>query len=120
MPHARGWYDPRCHHDPRGHDGRYTELHPALEYYPVTGLNGRMLYLFKLPGGSLRNESEAEAIAAKARANLKGGDYAPEIIIMEGEPMEDPKLFGAYQCVSYIRSILPTLAHDIWHSAILD
>ena len=84
------------------------------------GLNGRTVYIFKLPPRSPQNGWDAEEIAAKARSSLTGGDYVPDIIIMEGEPSDDPKLFGSCPSVSYIRSILPTLEQDIWRPAVLD
>ncbi len=78
------------------------------------------MYIFKLTSGTLQDGREAEKIAEKARANLRGGDYAPDIVVMEGEPTENPNLFGSYLSIAYIRSILPTLEADIWHSAVLD
>ena len=56
----------------------------------------------------------------KAKSSLRAGDYAPEIVVMEGEPGEDPNLFGSYSSVSYIRSVLPTLQTSSWHPAVLD
>ena len=91
-----------------------------VQYYPIEGLNGRMVYIFKLASGSLQNNLEPEEIAERARSNLKAGDYVPDIVIMEGEPSDNPKLFGPSPSVSYIRSVLLTLAKDIWHPAVLD
>jgi hypothetical protein len=91
-----------------------------VKYYPLVGLNGRMVYIFKLASGSLQNGWKAEDIAEKARSNLKAGDYSPDIVVMEGEPGDNPKLFGSTSCVSYIRSILQTLPQGIWHPAVLD
>ena len=95
-------------------------MHLDLKYYPVMCLNGRTVYIFKLAPRSPQNGWDAEEIAAKARSSLRGGDYVPDIIIMEGEPSDDPKLFGSGASVSYIRSILPTLGKDIWRPAVLD
>ena len=78
------------------------------------------MYIFKLAPRCPKNGWDAEEIAGKARSSLKGGDYVPDIIIMEGEPGDDPKLFGSGASVSYIRSILPTLGKDIWRPAVLD
>jgi len=91
-----------------------------LQYYSLVAANGRMVYIFKLSSGALQTAREAEEIAEKARSNLKGGDYVPDIVIMEGEPSSNPKLFGSDPSVSYIRSILPGLPKDVWHPAILD
>ena len=91
-----------------------------LKYYSVTGLNGRMVYVFKLASGSLQSWGEANEIAAKAQSCLRAGDYVPDIVVMEGEPSQNPNLFGSYASISYIRSILPTLDADIWHPAMLD
>lgn len=79
-----------------------------------------MVYVFKLASGSLQDDREAEEIAAKAKSSLRAGDYAPDIVVMEGEPGQNPNLFGSYVSISYIRSILPTLDADIWHPAVLD
>ena len=75
-----------------------------LKYYSVTGLNGRMVYVFKLASGSLQSW-----IAAKAQSCLRAGDYVPDIVVMEGEPDENPNLFGSPRSIPYIRSILTTL-----------
>jgi hypothetical protein len=91
-----------------------------LKYHSVSDLKGRMLYVFKLPWGSIQHHREAEEIARKAKSILRAGDYAPEIVVMEGEPTGNPKLFGSYDCTDYIRSILPSLNADIWHPAVLD
>ena len=93
---------------------------PDLRYCPVTGPNGRMVYIFKLSAGSLQSGGEAEEIAAKAKSSLRAGDYVPEIVVMEGEPSEDPNLFGSHSCISYIRSILRALDKSNWHGAVLD
>jgi hypothetical protein len=92
----------------------------GVVYYPVVGLKDKMVYVFKLPAGSLRSELEAEEIATKAKSSLRGGDYVPEIVVMEGEPTQNPNLFGSYASVTYIRSILPTLKMDLWHQAELN
>jgi hypothetical protein len=91
-----------------------------LQYYSLVAVNGRMVYIFKLSSGTLQTAREADEIAEKARSNLRGGDYVPDVVIMEGEPNSNPKLFGTDPSVSYIRSVLPRLPKDAWHSAILD
>jgi hypothetical protein len=91
-----------------------------LKYYPVSGLNGRMVYIFKLASGSLRHSGEAAEIAARAKSSLRAGDYAPDIVVMEGEPTENPNLFGCYSAIAYVRSLLATLDTDIWHPAVID
>ena len=79
-----------------------------------------MVYIFKLSSGTLEDDRKAEEIAAKAKSTLRGGDYEPEIVVMEGEPANNPKLFGTYSSVSYMRSILPSLENNIWHPAALE
>ena len=91
-----------------------------LHYYPVEATNGRIIFIFKLAAGYLRNAKQADDIATKAESTLKAGDYRPDIVIMEGEPGANPKLFGSHSCVTYIRSILPSLAGPVWRPAILD
>ena len=91
-----------------------------IKYYSVVGLNGRMLYIFKLPSGDLQTAQEAEDIAEKVKSNLQGGDYVPDVVVMEGEPGGNPRLFGPRPSVSYIRSILPSIPKNVWHPAILD
>ena len=93
---------------------------PNLTYYPVVGVDGKIVYIFKLPRGSLQGRWEAEEIAAKARSVLKAGDYVPQIVVIEGEPSGEPMFFGSHACVSYIRSILPTLANHAWPPFVLD
>jgi hypothetical protein len=91
-----------------------------LKYYSVTGLNGRMVYVFKLASGSLQSWGEANEIAAKAQSCLRAGDYVPDIVVMEGEPNQNPNLFGSSRSIPYIRSILKTLVMASWHPAALD
>jgi hypothetical protein len=90
-----------------------------LKYRPIFDLNGRQLYLFKVARGILQPE-EAIEIANKAEGCLRGGDYVPDIILMEGEPNDDPNLYGPAELVSYIRSILSTFEDCAWHVAVLD
>ena len=91
-----------------------------LKYCPIPGLNGKMVYIFKLALGTLQDGREAEEIAEKAKSTFSAGDYAPDIVVMEGEPTDNPNLFGSYSSIAYIRSILPTLKADVWHRAVLD
>jgi hypothetical protein len=91
-----------------------------IKYYSVVGLSGRILYIFKVPSGDLQTVQQAEYIAEKAKSALKGGDYVPDVVVMEGEPNGNPKLFGSRPSVSYIRSILPSMPNNVWHPAILD
>jgi hypothetical protein len=91
-----------------------------LKYSPILSLNGKTVYIFKLASGSLQDDTEAEEIAARAKSSLRAGDYAPDIVVMEGEPAENPNLFGSYSSIAYIRSILPTLGSNVWHPAVLE
>jgi hypothetical protein len=91
-----------------------------LHYCPVMRLNGKPVYIFKFLQDDGRTRSQVEEIATKAQSTLRGGDYSPDIVIMVGEPGDQPKLFGSLPSVSYIRSILPTLGDSSWAPAVLD
>ena len=43
-----------------------------------------------------------------------------ESVVMEGEPTENPNLFGSYSSIANVRSIFPSLEADIWNPAVLD
>jgi hypothetical protein len=58
-----------------------------VQYYPVQGLNGRMVCISEVASGSLQNKLEPEELEEKARSNLKAG---PDIIIMEGSRATPP------------------------------
>ena len=91
-----------------------------LKYFPILDLTGRQVYVFKVPRGSLRGKWEAVEIVIRAEASLRGGDYVPGIIVMEGEPNDDPHLFGPQKLVSYVQSVLPTFHECDWHRAVID
>jgi hypothetical protein len=93
---------------------------PDVAYHPVIGLNGRFVYILKLSLGSFQGPQGAQGILEKARSALRGGDYVPDIVIMQGEATENPAFFGPYETTSYIRSILPTLSNITWYPAVLD
>ena len=66
-----------------------------LHYYPVIGLNGKQVYIFKCARADLGTGNQVEEIATKAKSTLRAGDYSPDIVIMVGEPSDHPKLFGS-------------------------
>ena len=61
--------------DPTADWGRGMDL--DVKYYPIVGLSGRMIYVFKLASGSLQDGRAAEEIAEKARCNLKAWRLCP-------------------------------------------
>ncbi len=69
--------------------------------------------------GSIRDVHDAEEVAAKAKSALRGGDYAPEIVVMEGQPDESPKFLGSYRPVCYVRSIISPIDKEMWRPAVL-
>jgi hypothetical protein len=91
-----------------------------LQYFPILDLTGRPIYVFKVPRGSLGGNWEAADIVIRAEGSLRGGDYVPGVIVMEGEPNDDPHLFGPQKLVSYVRSVLRTLGECDWHRAVID
>ena len=62
---------------------------------PRSGLNGKLVYIFKCARADLGTGNQVEEIATKAKSTLRGGDYSPDIVIMVGEPSDHPKLFGS-------------------------
>src|SRR5262249_61955853 len=77
-----------------------------LLYDPVRLADGNRIHLFKLDRGALENELEAHDIAERLKERLRSGYRLPDVVIMEGEPMENPRLFGSDESVARIKSML--------------
>jgi hypothetical protein len=85
-----------------------------MSYDPVRLPNGARIHLFKVDRGSLEGEWEADRIATKLRERLFAARRPPDVVIMEGEPDEDPRLFGTDESVAQIRSMLSAIAQHSW------
>ena len=85
-----------------------------MSYDPVRLPNGARIHLFKVDRGSLEGEWEASRIATKLRERLFAAHRPPDVVIMEGEPNEDPRLFGTDESVAHIRSMLSAIAQHAW------
>ena len=83
-------------------------------YHPVRLPNGARIHLFKVDRGALDGDGEANRIAIKLSERLFAAHRPPDIVIMEGEPDENPRLFGADDSVAHIRSILSAIAQHAW------
>jgi len=67
-------------------------------YDPIRLPNGARIHLFKVDRG----------------ARLFAAHRPPDVVIMEGEPEEDPRLFGADDSVAQVRSMLSAIAQHAW------
>jgi len=85
-----------------------------IVYDPIRLADGRRIHLFKLVRGALADEREAGEIAARLRARLFNAHRPPDVVLMEGEPGENPRLFGLEDSVAQVRALLPTLAAHAW------
>jgi fructose-1,6-bisphosphatase/sedoheptulose 1,7-bisphosphatase-like protein len=83
-------------------------------YDPVRLANGARIHLFKVDRGALEDDREADRIATKLRERLFAAHRPPDVVIMEGEPDENPRLFGADESVAQIRSMLAAIAGHGW------
>ena len=83
-------------------------------YDPVRLPSGARIHLFKVDRGALEDDWEADRIAAKLRERLFAAHRSPDVVIMEGEPDQNPRLFGADQSVAQIRSMLSAIARHSW------
>jgi hypothetical protein len=87
---------------------------PRMLYDPVRLPNGARIHLFKVDRGSLEDAWEAYRIATKLRERLFAAHRPPDVVIMEGEPDDNPRLFGADESVAHIRSMLSAIARHSW------
>jgi hypothetical protein len=85
-----------------------------MSYDPIRLPNGARIHLFKVDRGALEDDREADRIATKLRERLFAVHRPPDVVIMEGEPHENPCLFGANESVVQIRSMLSTIAQHAW------
>jgi hypothetical protein len=83
-------------------------------YDPIRLADGRRIHLFKLDRGALEGDWEAHQLAAKLRERLFAAHRPPDVVIMEGEPSENPRLFGLDESVAQVRAMLPALVHHAW------
>jgi hypothetical protein len=83
-------------------------------YDPIRLPNGARIHLFKVDRGALEDDWEAYLIATKLRERLFAARRPPDVVIMEGEPQENPRLFGADDSVAQIRSMLSAIAQHSW------
>jgi hypothetical protein len=85
-----------------------------LVYHPLRLAGGRRIHLFKLERGALAHEREADEIAARLRERLFNAHRPADVVLMEGEPGEDPRLFGLEESVAQVRALLPAVARHAW------
>jgi hypothetical protein len=83
-------------------------------YDPVRLPGGARIHLFKVDRGALEGDGEAHRIATKLRERLFAAHRPPAVVIMEGEPGENPRLFGAADAVAQIRSMMSAIAQHSW------
>jgi hypothetical protein len=83
-------------------------------YDPIRLADGTRIHLFKLDRDALDGDWEAHRIAAQLRERLFAAQRPPDVVIMVGEPGEDPRLFGCEESVALVRSMLSALAEHAW------
>jgi hypothetical protein len=83
-------------------------------YHPIRFADGTRIHLFKLDRDALDGDLEAQQIAAQLRERLFAAHRPPDVVIMEGEPNENPRLFGRDESVALVRSMLAAVARISW------
>jgi hypothetical protein len=83
-------------------------------YHPIRFADGTRIHLFKLDRDALDGDREADQIAAHLRERLFAARRPPDVVIMEGEPNENPRLFGRDESVALVRSMLDAIAQISW------
>ena len=83
-------------------------------YDPIRLADGRRIHLFKLERGALADDRAAAEIAATLRERLFNPRRPPDVVLMEGEPSENPRLFGLDESVAQVRALLPVLSEHAW------
>jgi hypothetical protein len=83
-------------------------------YDPIRLPDGARIHLFKVDRGALEDDREADRIATRLRERLFAIHRPPDVVIMEGEPHENPRLFGADESVAHIRAMLSAIAQHAW------
>ncbi len=91
-----------------------------ISYRPVRLADGRRIHLFKLDRGALKGDWEVQQIVSQMKQRLSGADRLPDIVLMEGEPTDNPRLLGSGDSVAQIRSMLAGIASHAWAPATLD
>jgi hypothetical protein len=83
-------------------------------YDPIRLADGSRIHLFKLDRGALESDWEAYQVAAKLSQRLHAPHRFYHVVIMEGEPGENPRLFGPSASVARVRSMLGEIAGHAW------
>jgi hypothetical protein len=83
-------------------------------YDSIRLADGSRIHLFKLDRGALGSDWEAYEIAARLSARLYAPHRDTDVVIMEGEPGESPRLFGRGKSVERVRAMLADIAQHAW------
>jgi hypothetical protein len=83
-------------------------------YHSIRLADGGRIHLFKIERGALEGDWESYQIAARLRERLFAAHRPPDVVIMEGEPGENPRLFGLEESVARVRAMLPAIAAQAW------
>ena len=89
-------------------------MRARIFYDPIRLADGRRIHLFKLERGALADDRVVDAIAARLRERLFNVRRPPDVVLMEGEPGENPRLFGLEESVAEVRALLPALSGHAW------
>ena len=85
-----------------------------IQYDPIRFADGTRIHLFKLDRGALEGDWEADVIAARLRERLFVVHRPVDVVIMEGEPGDNPRLFGLDTSVERIRAMLSLISAHAW------
>jgi hypothetical protein len=65
----------------------------------------------KVPSGALPDARDAEAVQHALRTKLR---IRVPIVVMEGEPLDVPRLFGPHDEVAHVRENMGVIATHMW------
>jgi hypothetical protein len=87
----------------------------------ITMHNGEDVIVIKVAKGSARHSGLAQRAINALRARVSVEKLALEVVVMDGEPTEQPLLFGsAAEAEEFVRAMMPMLASHRWQLIKLD
>jgi len=72
------------------------------------------ILLLKAPKGTFHAPWDAARAVEALKMQLPSEKLHLDIVVMDGEPLANPKLFGPSAATAYIRSILANIAVPTW------
>jgi hypothetical protein len=82
---------------------------------------GEEIFVAKVPKGTAPTKWYAQRVINAVRAKLPLEKIASEVVVLDGEPHEQPTVIGsARDAENYVRSLVPELASYRWQLTKVD